>query len=53
MSGIFKVIQSWFTQFMLVMKSSDIIDVLDIIIFAIRIFKLVQIVRQTRAKQLT
>lgn len=53
MSGIFKVIQSWFTQFMLVMKSSDIIDVLDIIIVAFIIYKLVQIVRQTRAKQLT
>ena len=52
MSGIFKVIQSWFTQFMLVMKSSDIIDLLDIIIVAFIIYKLVQIVRQTRAKQL-
>lgn len=52
MSGIFKVIQSWFTQFMLVMKSSDIIDLLDIIIVAFIIYKLVQIVRQTRAKQI-
>ena len=52
MSEIFKVIQSWFTQFMLVMKSSDIIDVLDIIIVAFIIYKLVQIVRQTRAKQI-
>ena len=52
MSGIFKVIQSWFTQFILVMKSSDIIDLLDIIIVAFIIYKLVQIVRQTRAKQL-
>lgn len=52
MSGIFKVIQSWFTQFILVMKSSDIMDLLDIIIVAFIIYKLVQIVRQTRAKQL-
>lgn len=52
MSGIFKVIQSWFTQFMLVMKSSDIMDLLDIIIVAFIIYKLVQIVRQTRAKQI-
>lgn len=52
MSGIFKVIQSWFTQFILVMKSSDIIDLLDIIIVAFIIYKLVQIVRQTRAKQI-
>ena len=52
MSGIFKVIQSWFTQFMLVIKSSDIIDLLDIIIVAFIIYKLVQIVRQTRAKQI-
>ncbi len=52
MSGIFKVIQSWFTQFILVMKSSDIMDLLDIIIVAFIIYKLVQIVRQTRAKQI-
>ena len=52
MSGIFKVIQSWFTQFIRVMKSSDIMDLLDIIIVAFIIYKLVQIVRQTRAKQI-
>lgn len=52
MSGIFKVIQSWFTQFILVMKSSDIMDLLDIIIVAFIVYKLVQIVRQTRAKQI-
>ncbi len=52
MSEFFKTIQSWFTQFYLVMKSSDFIDLFDIIIVAFIIYKLVQIVRQTRAKQL-
>lgn len=52
MGAFFKMIQSWFTHFGLVMSAFSIIDLLDIIIVAFIIYKLVQIVRQTRAKQL-
>lgn len=52
MGAFFKMIQSWFTHFGLVMSAFGIIDLLDIIIVAFIIYKLVQIVRQTRAKQL-
>ncbi len=52
MDYIFKVIQSWFTQFCLVMSTFGVVDLLDIIIVAFIIYKIIQIVRQTRAKQL-
>lgn len=52
MGSIFETIQSWFTHFGLVMSAFGIIDLLDIIIVAFIIYKLIQIVRQTRAKQL-
>jgi diadenylate cyclase len=52
MGAFFKVIQSWFTHFALVMSAFSIVDLIDILIVAFVIYKLVQIVRQTRAKQL-
>ncbi len=52
MGALLKIIESWFTHFGLVMSAFGIVDLLDIIIVAYIIYKLVQIVRQTRAKQL-
>ncbi|MBQ2389419.1 MAG: diadenylate cyclase CdaA [Clostridia bacterium] len=52
MGALFKMIESWITHFGLVMSAFGIVDLLDIIIVAFIIYKLIQIVRQTRAKQL-
>ena len=52
MGALFKMIESWITHFGLVMSAFGIVDLLDIIIVAFIIYKLIQIVRQARAKQL-
>ena len=52
MGALLKMIESWLTHFGLVMSAFGIVDLLDIIIVAFIIYKLIQIVRQTRAKQL-
>ena len=52
MGALFKMIESWITHFGLVMSAFGLVDLLDIIIVAFIIYKLIQIIRQTRAKQL-
>jgi diadenylate cyclase len=52
MSGIFDAVYTWFNQFIAVMSGFGIVDLLDILAVAYIIYKLIQLVRQTRAKQL-